>query len=45
MVLQVNGAAGSGWGQVDAIACQNLLVCADPLAEGVGIVSGNDRDI
>lgn len=38
MVLQVDGAAGGGGGEVDLVFLQSLLVLRYPVAEDVGVV-------
>lgn len=42
VVLQVDGAAGGGRGQVYLELFQRLLVLGDPVTEHVGVVRGND---
>lgn len=45
VILEVDGATGGGWCQINAIACQDILVGADPDSQGIRVVCGNNGDI
>ncbi len=42
MILQIDGAPAGGGRQIDLVLGQELLVLGDPVAQGVGVVRGND---